>query len=697
MIDSKSLQSFAQQYNSICGQNAAGKFALFYSLILSTIIEDTNLREDISTIIRTFVERIRLLDKLIDRKRVPIRTAFSLIFPEFKTPERFTLLIPGHDDSEYKNYAMISEQLMRDALAVINRRYPSKKKKYTSHVQEGMNVIYRYAQQEIATHKNGIHSEGELERLLLAYNCDFYLYNSLVFDLFLADFKLTMESPLREALTHYFFIDGILDSFCDIFDDYAAGGFNFLTSWLMPVPEGNLRYDYWKSGTYDLFFQLAQKHYEAAKLNIGKLHNHKLAEVCSFLLEGEWQGLTIAREHLYFIDASTDHVTEEEGLIYKPHPWEVVDGNIVLSKLKQRDSEIQDAIRFFKARKQQSVTFPEDGIVEKNQVKSYYKKIRSEALDKDIIILRTRGCSRALHQQRRCNHCGITKSYFTAASSQDEVWQSFWEGLFQLGKVNSGQIGIYCNGSFFDDEEIAPRTRQRIFEAIASYIPQAKVIFESHPQYITHQRIRHLRRYLPDQKIAVGVGFDSKNGFIRNTVLQKCISMEDSERAVAELKKMSIESIGYVCLKPPFLTEIEGICEAIRTGSYLQQIGVDVISVEPIAIQEGTLQDFLAQHGSYRVPWLWSCIEVARVLCATGRVLIGGFAFLPVPTDTARNCDRCTDRIIRIICIFNEHQNIDMLLAENCRCKSDWAEMQIGESRLSEEQEYPIFNIMVTN
>jgi len=675
MIDSKPIQSFVQRYNSISNRSAPDKFALFYALILSPITEDAGLQEDILAIIRVFVERIRILDKLIDRKRVPIRTAFSIIFPEFKTPDRFTRLIPEHGDSEYKNYAMISEQLMRDAFAVINRRYPSKKNEYTSLVKEGVNVIYRYAQQEIAAHKNGIYSEGELERLLLAYNCDFYLYNSLAFDLFLADLKLTMELPLRQALTHYFFIDGILDSFCDIFDDYAAGGFNFLTSWLMPVPEGNLRYDYWKSGTYDLFFQLAQKHYEAAKLNIGKLHNHKLAEVCSFLLEGEWQGLTIAREHLYFVDAPTNHVTEEEELVYKPHPWEIVDGNLVLRKLKQRESDIQTVIRSFKAGKHQ-VAIPTDRIVEKNQVESYYKKVRSEALNKDIIILRTRGCSRAMHQQSRCNHCGITKSYFTAASSQDEVWQSFMEGLSQLGKVSNRQIGIYCNGSFFDDEEVAQRTRQSIFEAVASHIPQAKLIFESHPQYITHQRIRHLRRYLPDQKIAVGVGFDSKNDFIRNTVLQKCISIEDIERAVSELKNMFIEAIGYVCLKPPFLTEAEGVCEAIRTGAYLRQIGVDVISIEPIAIQKGTLQDFLVQQGSYRVPWLWSCIEVARVLCATGRVVIGGFAFLPVPTDTARNCGRCTERIIRIICTFNEHQNIEMLLAENCRCKSNWEQEQ---------------------
>lgn len=201
------------------------------------------------------------------------------------------------------------------------------------------------------------------------------------------------------------------------------------------------------------------------------------------------------------------------------------------------------------------------------------------------------------------------------------------------------------------------------------------MFFESHPRYITDACICHIRKFLPEQEISIGMGFDAKSSFVRNTILNKNISLEEFKSAVALLKNFDIETIGYVSLKPPFLTEIQGIREAIVTGRYIQNIGVDIISIEPIAIQPYTIQMELAKVGEYRVPWLWSCIEVAKELTSKGRVLIGGDAFLPVPLETASNCPKCTDRINSKIRIFNKKQDISVLDGERCECHKKWCEL----------------------
>lgn len=308
-------------------------------------------------------------------------------------------------------------------------------------------------------------------------------------------------------------------------------------------------------------------------------------------------------------------------------------------------------------------------------VQAYYEKIREKVLDKEIIILRTGGCSKAFRQRNKCNHCGIVRSYYTSARSTEQILDSFRQSFLDIDLKKLTHLGVYCLGSFFDDEEVSSETRQQIYEYITRNASHVRIVFESHPRYITVDRIRHMREVLPYQDIKVGLGFDAMSSFVRNVILNKNIFLEDIESAVSVLKKCYVKTIGYVSLKPPFLNELEGICEAIKTGRYLQGLGVNEISIEPIAIQLDTLQEKAERKGRYRVPWLWSCIEVAKALVKNGRTVIGGFAFLPVPLDTARNCRECTDKVLRAIRKFNIVQDISSLRGLNCNCRLIWRKL----------------------
>lgn len=678
MIDTADLHHFIQRYNRFAGVTSVENFVLFYSEFIDSLFDDVTLRDEILQVIRTYVERIRMVDDLIDNEKLLIKDAFPIVFPELYYYDNISNL--QNTNLQEGITSTTAYHLMEKADNIVKSRF------YSVHiyrllVKEGLDRIYRYGEREAIAERQGIQSEVELESLLLEYNCDFYLHNSLIFDLFLSHTDVGKQSLFRKALSHYLVIDGILDSLCDLFEDYKNRSFNFLIAWQNQQLNWNLRRSLWGNGTYGAFFDIAQKHYRKAKELLEQIRNPKLVDWLSYNLEGAWEGLRIAHENDFFVDTDPKDITDEELLLYKPHPWEVIDGKEVLRKQRQCEDEIQKGMEaILPDNVDYSVEYDQKS--EQQQVEAYYQSVHDKSLDKDVIILRTSGCTKGLRQNDKCHHCGICKSHFTSARCPDDVFESFLDGFSELNLSKVAKLGIYCLGSFFDDDEVTPETREKIYECIKEQAFHAKVIFESHPKYINKEKIAHLRHRMPIHRVAVGVGFDAKNDFIRNVILNKSISVKMFETAVATLKEFGVEVIGYVCLKPPFLSEFEGICEATRTGRYMHELGADTISIEPLAVQVGTLPHALWRTGRYKVPWLWSAVEAAQRLRHSGSVVIGGLAFLPIPVATVRNCVRCTQVLLSEIKKWNDSGQISKVRTE-CDCRETWAsiiEGQIGSS-----------------
>lgn len=675
VIDFEDIQQFVNKYNRFKSLNSTENFLLFYSTLLKNLTEDTSLCNDALLVIHCFVERIRIADNLIDKAGYPLNTAFPIVFPEIQNH------ISRVDVTIKKDHVKTigkSQELMNRANVVIKQRFGNDYA-YNKLICEHLINVYHYGENEALAKTHGIASREILDNLLEEYNCDFYLYNAIVFDQFLQNSKSNNIKLLRELLKHYLVIDGILDSLCDLFDDLKENSFNFLLSMIDERHCGNIRHKLLKNGIYKLFYDIAETKYNKAcsillKIDDEILHNH-----LDVFLEGAWQGLSISEQSLFFVDSNPTNITNFEKLLYKPHPWEIIDGKQIMTEQHQLESKICSQI---------NMLLPEIAIKanlkaeqdEKYAAESYYKKIRDDKFDKDIIILRTGGCSRAFLEGMKCHHCGINKSYYTNATSQSEILDSFRQGFLNLRFDSVSRLAIYCNGSFFDDAEISESTREQIYNYIAKHTPDARLFLESHPQYITTSRIFHMRKFLLKQDISIGLGFDAKSNFVRNVILNKNISVKKFESAVNLLKNFNVETIGWVSVKAPFLTEVEGIKQAIITGRYIQNIGVNIVSLEPTAIQYNTIQALLAERGEFRVPWLWSCIEVAKELIRWGQVLIGGDVFLPVPIETAKNCPKCTERIKSKIKTFNEKQDISILDNEMCDCKKEWREWLASEN-----------------
>jgi len=163
--------------------------------------------------------------------------------------------------------------------------------------------------------------------------------------------------------------------------------------------------------------------------------------------------------------------------------------------------------------------------------------------------------------------------------------------------------------------------------------------------------------------------------------------------------------LAYVNQKPPFLTEKEAINDAIETSVFAFNNGVDTVSIEPTSLQAHSLVDYLYQMGSYRVPWLWSVIEVVRgIYGELDRGLdlrLGGYFDEEIlsgsqgsssdvernelfPYITSGNCDDCDDRVVSAIKGYNRTLNTDILYRESpCEyCFPIWeSEIAVTDSR----------------
>ena len=135
------------------------------------------------------------------------------------------------------------------------------------------------------------------------------------------------------------------------------------------------------------------------------------------------------------------------------------------------------------------------------------------------------------------------------------------------------------------------------------------------------QRIQGLRE---DQNMEIGIGLETVDDFIRILCLNKGYHKEDFEKAIDHILKLPqhhrsrISVVGYVLVKPPWLTENEAIKDAVKTIAYLhslsEQKAISILpALEPTIISGGTLLSYLWERNEYEPLNYWSVLEV---LCA---------------------------------------------------------------------------------
>lgn len=178
-------------------------------------------------------------------------------------------------------------------------------------------------------------------------------------------------------------------------------------------------------------------------------------------------------------------------------------------------------------------------------------------------------------------------------------------------------IKLYNAGNFFDHRAIPPVD----YPAIAHLLEgAATVIVENHPR-LTDDRVLAFQQGLAG-RLEVALGLETVHPEILPW-LNKQLTVAEYERAVLWLRDHACDVRTFILLRPPGLTDAEGVYWAIRSLEVAFAAGSQCCSVIPTRAGNGMMER-LAENGWFAPPSLKALYETLQAgleLCA-GRVFV---------------------------------------------------------------------------
>jgi radical SAM enzyme (TIGR01210 family) len=261
----------------------------------------------------------------------------------------------------------------------------------------------------------------------------------------------------------------------------------------------------------------------------------------------------------------------------------------------------------------------------------------SEDGNRAIIGFRHKQCAYRTKDDKMnlgCFNCG----YYAGAAPQGtgasliQLKQQLLNGLRQVFEHSSGVnfdvIEFLSDGSFLDANEYEVASQRAILNLLSRLPWLRRVLIESRPEYVEHQRLIGLlsslnpARGTREIELEIGIGLETGDDFIRQVCINKGFARSDFEHALDEIvrvrtKGFKCSAVCYLILKPAFLTEKEAIEDTIRTLKYLRRAAVergyiDLIrpKLEPAAVSRGTMLSLLYKEGEYKPLNYWSVLEI---------------------------------------------------------------------------------------
>ena len=302
---------------------------------------------------------------------------------------------------------------------------------------------------------------------------------------------------------------------------------------------------------------------------------------------------------------------------------------------------------------------------------------RGETVNRAVVFLLSNGCEWALKSGHGCTMCGhIAKQTRTDHSLPADHFVTQFQAAFSSIDFSSVPVlNIFNNGSFFNDNEIPSRARRDILRMISEHRSVKKLLVECRPEFINEAVLHETKDILQGTELEIAIGLETVDDFRRAVAINKGFTLRVFEQAARIVRDNDIGLRSYVLLKPPFCSESEAIEDAVRSITSAFAMGVDSVSLEAMTVQRYTLVEYLHQRGLYRIPWLWSIVEVVRQTAHLGKVVVGLFKFYPSPDLVPRNCDLCSDAVMEAIVDFNHTRDATVFGGLDCGCRSGWTQI----------------------
>lgn len=254
----------------------------------------------------------------------------------------------------------------------------------------------------------------------------------------------------------------------------------------------------------------------------------------------------------------------------------------------------------------------------------------------------------------RCLMCDLWKNTTEDRTPAGAIPHQISQALKSLPPAN--QIKLYNSGNFFDTKAIPPED----YEAIATLLkPFDRVIVECHPRLL-NKRCLQFRDLLSGQ-LEVAIGLETAHPEVLSR-MNKQMNLDDFYKAVNFLTTHDIRSRAFILLRPPFLSEDEGIYWANKTLDVAFEAGVDCAVIIPTRSGNGAME-WLEKHDYFAPPTISSLEQVMEygLQHHSGRV----FADL-WDIDQFSHCSTCLEERKNRLAWMNRHQTVPTRIICSC-------------------------------
>lgn len=232
--------------------------------------------------------------------------------------------------------------------------------------------------------------------------------------------------------------------------------------------------------------------------------------------------------------------------------------------------------------------------------------------DTGVIFLTNKECP------FRCLMCDLWKNTTDFSVPVGAIPNQIEWALEQMPPVK--HLKLYNSGSFFDKKAIPEEDYKRIASLVSSF---ETVIVESHTKFIGENCLNFSSMIKPELQVALGLETVHPEVLRK---LNKKMTLEDFRNSINYLTLNGIRSRAFILLRPPFLSEQEGIYWAKRSIEFAFSAGVECCSIIPVRAGNGAM-DLLMEKGDFSPPDIRSLEKVLEygISLKAGRVFADGW------------------------------------------------------------------------
>jgi radical SAM enzyme (TIGR01210 family) len=265
-----------------------------------------------------------------------------------------------------------------------------------------------------------------------------------------------------------------------------------------------------------------------------------------------------------------------------------------------------------------------------------------------IIFLTNKECSFT------CLMCDLWKNTTDISVPEGSIPAQIEWALSKMPRAK--HLKLYNSGSFFDERAIPEKDYAKIASLVEHF---ETVIVEAHPRLIGEKCLRFRDMLKPELEVAIGLET------VHPEVLQKLnkqMTPQDFRNGVNFLSVNNIKSRAFILLRPPFMSESEGVYWAKRSLDFAFQSGIECCIVIPVRPGNGAM-DLLMKNGDFSLPKIPSLEEVLEYGISLGQ----GRVFADVwDLKLFSTCGYCFDERIERLIQMNLQQKLTPQVSCNC-------------------------------